>query len=94
MHETKRSTIAGQDNMAEVSLGLLSGAIESKNLALKQFFDNQILTVKEVAKLLKLSTKTIYKRVSHGEIPHKKIGDEIRFLLPELMSWMKGQDYV
>jgi excisionase family DNA binding protein len=57
-------------------------------------FENQIMTVKEVAKLLKLSTKTVYKRVNSGEIPHKKIGDEIRFLLPELMSWMKGQDYV
>ncbi|MGK5083980.1 helix-turn-helix domain-containing protein [Bdellovibrionota bacterium FG-1] len=56
-------------------------------------FENQILTVKEVADLLKMSTKTVYKHVRAGVIPCKKIGKEIRFLLPELLRWMKGDIY-
>ena len=50
----------------------------------------RIITVREAASLLRVSTKTIYKKVSRGEIPHKKIGSKIRFLLPALMEWMKG----
>ena len=60
----------------------------------KLLIDSRIFTVKEVAKFLKVSQKTIYKLVSTGEIPHKKIGSKIRFLLPEVITWMKGQDYV
>jgi excisionase family DNA binding protein len=56
----------------------------------QQFIENQILTVRETAKLLRVSTKTIYKKVSRDEIPHKKVGGKIRFLLPVLMEWLKG----
>ena len=56
--------------------------------------DSRILTVAEIADLLKVSKKTIYKLASHGKIPHKKIGNKIRFLLPEVITWLKGQDYV
>lgn len=52
--------------------------------------ENQIITVREAAKILRVSAKTIYKKVSRDEIPHKKIGSKIRFLLPVLMDWMKG----
>ena len=52
--------------------------------------ENQIITVREAAKLLRVSTKTIYKKVSRDEIPHKRVGSKIRFLLPVLMEWMKG----
>lgn len=55
-------------------------------------FDNQklVLTVREVASILRVSTKTIYKKVRHSEIPHKKIGSKIRFLRPEVVGWLKG----
>lgn len=55
-----------------------------------QFFENRILTVKETAKFLRFSEKTIYKLVGTNELPHKRVGSEIRFLLPELLDWMKG----
>ncbi len=60
----------------------------------KQILDSKILTVAEVASLLKVSKKTIYKLASYGKIPHKKIGNKLRFLLPEVITWMKGRDYV
>lgn len=55
-----------------------------------QLFENQVLTVKDAAKFLRFSQKTIYRLVGTGEIPHKRIGSEIRFFLPELLDWMKG----
>ena len=54
-------------------------------------FQNQILTVSEVAKLLRVSSKTVYKKVRRDEIPHKKIGNKIRFLLPQVMDWLRGE---
>lgn len=53
-------------------------------------FDNQILTVKEAAKFLKVSEKTIYKKIRDREIPFKRVGRVIRFHLPELIGWFKG----
>ena len=66
-------------------------AFDRVNEPKQQFFENQVLTVKEAAKLLRVTTKTIYKKVRHGEIPHKKVGSEIRFLLPQLIRWLKGE---
>ncbi len=95
-HERPKQPVDLNQNIGSEThkLSCQRGGVVRKDEPAEPIFQNQILTVREVAKFLKLSTKTVYKRVSSGEIPHKKIGDEIRFLLPELMSWMKGQDYV
>jgi predicted DNA-binding transcriptional regulator AlpA len=69
------------------------------------FTENKILTVENVASLLSVSTKTVYKLVECGTIPYKDLNQSsnrnkkrkrkcIRFLLSELTSWMKGKDYV
>lgn len=54
------------------------------------FFENEILTVRDTAKLLKMSTKRVYQLVAEKEIPHRRIGSEIRILRSELIGWMKG----
>lgn len=56
-----------------------------------QVFEKQILTVRETAIFLKLSAKTVYKLAQSGELPHKKIGREYRFLQVQLIDWMKGE---
>lgn len=62
-----------------------------KTGAATQLFENQVFTVEEVARLLKVSSKTIYKYVRQETIPFKRLSDgTIRFLLPVLLSWMKG----
>ena len=49
------------------------------------------LTVADVAKLLTVSERHIYKLVQTGEIPHFKVGSAVRFD-PELISkWLKEQ---
>jgi excisionase family DNA binding protein len=55
----------------------------------EEVFENQTLTVQGAAKFLKCSTKTIYKRCADNSIPHKKLGTKYRFLLSELVAWMK-----
>ena len=54
-------------------------------------YENLILDVIGAARLLKVSSKTIYRHID--EIPHKKIGTKvIRFLLPDLIKWFKSKD--
>lgn len=47
------------------------------------------LTLAEAAKLLKLSTKTVIKRVKEG-LPAERLGHEWRFEKAKLVAYMKG----
>lgn len=47
-----------------------------------------MLTVKETAKLLLVSEKTVYRWISAGKIPYTKIGDQYRFSRQELQTWV------
>ena len=49
-------------------------------------------TVNEVAKRLKFSTKTIYRKVRKGEIPAKKLGQSIRISEKSLQNYLNGSD--
>lgn len=53
-----------------------------------------VMTVREVAKFLKCSTKKIYKLCKDGIIPCKRLGDgSYRFWKPEIEKWLKGESY-
>lgn len=45
------------------------------------------LTVREAAKLLNISEKTIYKMVKDGKLPAYRINDQVRFNQTELLEW-------
>ncbi len=49
---------------------------------------DNLLTLKEVAKLLRLSPQTLYKMLEQGEIPAVKIGSQWRFDREQLKSWL------
>lgn len=55
-----------------------------------EVFENSIGGVRDVAQLLKVSQKTVYRLVRAEAIPHKRIGNQIKFLIPQLLEWMKG----
>jgi excisionase family DNA binding protein len=38
--------------------------------------------------LLRVGRNTIYELVSRNEIPHRRLGKQIRFSRPALMSWL------
>lgn len=49
------------------------------------------LTLKEVAELLKLSEKTIYRLAQQGEIPAFKVGGSWRFRASDIDQWVAKQ---
>ncbi|WP_305971054.1 MULTISPECIES: helix-turn-helix domain-containing protein [unclassified Mameliella] len=53
--------------------------------------DDEILTIPEVAKLLKINEKTAYRLASQSEIPGFKVGGSWRFRADELRRWMDTQ---
>ena len=48
------------------------------------------LTVPEVAEILRVCTKTVYKLIKEGSIPHVKIGREIRVPKGLLIDYLQN----
>ena len=53
--------------------------------------EDQIYTIPEVAAYLKISKSKIYYLVSKKEIPHLKIGRNVRIRRTDLQIWMEKQ---
>jgi excisionase family DNA binding protein len=49
---------------------------------------DDVLTVDHVAALLKLGRNAVYEAVGRGEIPHRRIGKQIRFSRRGIMRWL------
>ncbi|UUW08455.1 helix-turn-helix domain-containing protein [Flavobacterium plurextorum] len=52
--------------------------------------EDELLTVSEAAKLLKLSVATVYTKVCRNEIPANKQGKRLYFYRKELLEWIKS----
>jgi excisionase family DNA binding protein len=51
----------------------------------------QVLTVKEVAKYLKVNERTIYRMAEAGRLPAFKIGNSWRVRESDLNAWIQEQ---
>ena len=51
----------------------------------------EVLTVRQLAVLLKINEKTAYKLAARGEIPGFKVGGSWRFERNEIERWIKRQ---
>jgi excisionase family DNA binding protein len=49
------------------------------------------LTVSEAARLLRITTRSIYQMVAESRIPYRRVGRAVRFEQTELMEWTKAQ---
>lgn len=49
---------------------------------------DEILTLEQVAKLLKLHRRTIYNLVRNGTLPGRRVGRSWRFLRSEIMKFL------
>jgi len=53
--------------------------------------DLEVLTIRELAELLKINEKTAYKLVADGKIPGFKVGGSWRFERQEIVNWIKSK---
>ena len=53
--------------------------------------NNQTLTVKDVAMIMKTSTATVYNMVRDGQIPCVRVRSSIRFNRKIIESWLQGK---
>lgn len=54
--------------------------------------DERVMTVKEVAKYLKVHTSTVYRLVQSGKLPGFKIGGDWRFNKESIDQWRMQQE--
>lgn len=50
--------------------------------------DDQMMTVDELAKMLRVSTKTVYRLLKRGELPALRIGHHWRFSRKDVHRWL------
>ena len=53
----------------------------------------QLLTVKELAEVLKIKEQTVYQYACKGVIPYVKVGSCLRFDGEEINNWIKEHSY-
>jgi len=51
---------------------------------------DDVLTVEQAAKFLRLGRNAVYDGVGRGEIPHRRIGRAIRLSRAALVRWLAG----
>jgi len=49
----------------------------------------ELLTTDEIAEKLKMKKSWIYSKTRTGEIPHLKVGKYRRFILEDVLNWLK-----
>jgi excisionase family DNA binding protein len=49
-----------------------------------------LLTIKEAAEVLRLSTRTVHRLVKSKELPSFKVGGQWRLRESELQKWLEG----
>jgi excisionase family DNA binding protein len=52
----------------------------------------EVLTAKDLARYLRCHVSTLYRMVNRGEIPHFRLGSDIRFRRSVIHKWLDKQD--
>jgi excisionase family DNA binding protein len=52
---------------------------------------DEVLTLQEVAALLKIAERTAYMMVQRGDLPGFKVGGQWRFKRTDIDAWMEAQ---
>ncbi len=53
--------------------------------------DDILMTLKEVAKYLKISVHTVYKMVEQGRMPATRLGRQLRFYKSDVYKWLSDR---
>jgi excisionase family DNA binding protein len=54
---------------------------------------SDMLTATEVAKMLKISPKTVYRYTAEGKLPYCKFESNVRFAKREILFWIEEHKY-
>jgi excisionase family DNA binding protein len=57
----------------------------------KRTVDESLLTVKDVARLLKMSERWVHERTRRREIPCYRFGTALRFDRSDILAWMDAR---
>jgi excisionase family DNA binding protein len=74
----------------------MSGVARERTLASmdeKLMTDEKLLTIEELAKYLKVSTKTVYRMIHRQQIPCYKVANQWRFKWGVIQAWMENQNF-
>jgi excisionase family DNA binding protein len=52
---------------------------------------SKVMTVRELAKYLKVHPSTIYRMLKRGKIPSFRVGSDWRFNIEEIEKWRLGE---
>jgi excisionase family DNA binding protein len=58
--------------------------------AMSATLSEPLLSVRAAAELLNVSSRTVYDLVARNEIPHARIGGQIRFVPEALEEWLRA----
>lgn len=53
---------------------------------------DDVLDVKQACELLRMGRNAIYDACGRGEMPHRRIGNRIRFSRLALLRWLGGEN--
>jgi len=53
----------------------------------------EMLTAKDLERLLKIDVKTIYSYVQRGLIPYVKIQSNVRFVKQQILGWIEARNF-
>lgn len=72
-----------------LALSLAAGMrVGATGLATTTDDDGDVMTVDDVAAMLKIGRAAVYESVSRDEIPHRRVGKQIRFSRQGIMRWL------
>ena len=82
----------GLDHDQTSKLTQSSARLTAGDMAANRIEDDEILTVSQVSKLLKLHQRTIYKLAQNGKIPARRLGKSWRFLKAAITKSFEKRD--
>ena len=82
----------GVDDDQIPKLARSSARLTAGDMAANRIEDDEILTVSQVSKLLKLHQRTIYKLAQNGKIPARRLGKSWRFLKAAITKSFEKRD--
>jgi excisionase family DNA binding protein len=57
-----------------------------------QHGDGELLTAREVAILLRVTTQWVYNATRHGDVPHVRLGRYVRYRRDAIEAWLTASE--